>query len=179
MVSNSFGCAGKPEYVSYASKDPEINATMDYLAGWSVSHERGAGDSYAQVIFTEPTKVRKPIRAIIVLMVKKESKIDVHPATLEGLENDFLSKRLKLKNAKVLSRSRMPLFGMMASDLQFSYRMPENPESLVLKFISLQERIVFFKKGDCFYYVRYVNTDEEFKKFEKNFMHCVQSLQFK
>ncbi len=179
MMLNSFACAGNPEFKKYVSKDAELGVSMDYVADWTASEERGANGSYAQVVFLEPVKAGKPIRALMTVTVKGEAVTGLKPASLEAMEGDLLKKRLKLKDARTLSRFQWPLLGETAAGLEFSYGLPDNPERLDAKFVGVQERVVFFKRGGRFYILRYVNTSEAFKEFDKAFTRCVHTLQFK
>ena len=179
MALNMFGCGAGPEFGKYSSKDTEIKVTMDYLSGWSFVEERGSVGSYAQVVFSQQVQSKKPVKAIFVLTVKKETKAGLKAATMEAMSDDFLNKRLKLKDAKNLSRQQTQVLGFNSAELVFTYSLPSNPDMLPMKFVPMKERIICFKREDRFFCLRYVNTSDEFEDLEEAFMHCVKSLRFK
>ena len=179
MMLNFLGCSGGLKYKNYSCNDSELDVTMDYVAGWEAREERGAYGSYAQVLFVEPVKKGKSLRAMISLTTKNESKVEFKPADLDALEQDLLSKRLQLTGAKKQASSQVFLFGLKARILEVTYSLPDNPERLDAKMIPLRERIVFFKRQSRFYILRYVNEAKEFRRFEQAFMRCLRTFQFK
>lgn len=172
------GC-GRVEYNQYSSKDKKLSITMDYPKGWDFDEEHGAYGAYVQVIFLEPVKLGKPLRGMMAVTVKDESKTGVKPPTLEMFGKDLLNKRLAFKDAKKLSESRMAFLGFNACVMEVSYSLPESPDRTDVKYVSLQERVIFFKRGSRFYVLRYVNEKKDFGSQEKAFMHCVNTLKFK
>lgn len=176
MISR-YGNFGSLKYEKYSSKDPELNLTMDYISEWRYSEHRGSYGSYAQVQFYEPTK--KDYGASFVVTVKKSSKVTFEPLTVEAMADDLVTKRMKLKDTKVLSSSKMRLLGLQAIDIELAYQTLDKLRSIDAKFIPAKERIVLFKRDDKFYTLRYINTAEEFKKFERAFYHCIKTLRIK
>ena len=88
----------------------------------------------------------------------------------------MIAKRMKLEDAEVLSRSKMRLLGSPAIDIALTYKKPDKLRSIDAKLIPFKERVVIFQKEDKFYTLRYMNPEEEFKKFDKAFYHCIKTL---
>ena len=83
------------------------------------------------------------------------------------------------KDAKVLSKSDIEIFGLEAIDISLMYQNLEELRVVNPKFIPFQERIIVFQKGDKFYTLKYMNPQEEFEVFEDAFLHCIGTLTFK
>jgi len=113
------GCSDGSKYEKYSSKDQELNINMDYISGWRYSEHRGSYNSYAQVQFYEPTGPDKDLAASIIVTVKKISKVKISPPTVETMIEDMQTKRLKFKDAKILSKTKMRLFGFVAISTSF------------------------------------------------------------
>lgn len=178
FMLNRYGSFNSLKYEKYSSKDQELNITMDYISGWSYKENRGPSGSYAQVLFIEP-KQEEGIKANIVLTVKSRSRVKFEPPTIETMAQDLTTKRLKLKDAKALSKSKMRLLNTEAKDIQLAYKTLDKLYSVDAKLIPARERIVIFKKDDKFYTLRYMNKEQEFKKFERAFSHCIKTLRIK
>ena len=176
---SSYGCSGNLKYERYSSKDIEINISMDYISGWLYSEHRGSNDSYAQVIFYELAKKDKTSRVGMAVTVEKSSKVRFQPLTLEAMADDLLNKRLKFKDARILSKVNTSLFDTEALDIELSYKTLDKLYSADAKLIPVKERIIIFKRNDRFYTLRYENTEEEFNKFAQAFTHCIGTLKFK
>lgn len=173
-----YGNFGGLKYESYSSKDPELNITMDYILGWDYKEHRGSYGSYAQVIFIEPKK-EQGLKTHIVVTVKKSSKVKFKPLTIEAMWEDLLAKRLKLKDTKVLSKSNRKLLNTKAIDIELAYKTLDKLYRVDAELIPVKERIIIFEKGEKFYTLRYMNREEEFKKFERAFYHCIKTLRIK
>ena len=169
-----YGSFDNVKYEEYSSKDPELNITMDYILGWRYSEHRGSYNSYAQVQFYGLKE--KDFAPSMVVTVEHSSKVKFKPLTVEGMADDLITKRMKLKDAKVLSRSKMKLLGSQAMDIALTYKMLDKLYATDPKFIPFKERVVIFRKQDKFYTLRYMNPEEEFKKFDKAFYHCIKTL---
>ncbi|HAJ56472.1 MAG TPA: hypothetical protein DCL35_01740 [Candidatus Omnitrophica bacterium] len=176
---NLFGCSEGPKYGQYSSRDPELGVTMQYPKDWSYSEARGANGSYAQVVFIEPKKKDKPVLAQIVLTVRHESKAGVKPPTQEAMKEDLLKKRLKFKDALVLSQSISEISGIKCDVLEFSYSLRKELYSLDGALVPIREKVIIFKNGEKFYIFRYRNTKQDFEKFNKAFVNCAGTLRFK
>lgn len=173
MISRYDSFAGV-KYEEYASKDAELNITMDYISGWRYSEHRGSYNSYAQVQFYGLAK--KDLAPSMVVTVEHSSKVKFEPLTVEGMADDLITKRMKLKDAKVLSMSKMTLLGSQAMDIALTYKTPDKLYATDARFIPFKERVVIFQKQDKFYTLRYMNPAKEFKKFDKAFYHCIKTL---
>ena len=171
------GCASGLGYEKYVSKDPKLNISMDYISGWLYSEHRGTQDSYAQVLFYEPDRKDKDRKAGIAVTVRDMSKVEFDPLSVEAAADDLLKKRLKLKDAKILSKSKIEFLRTVAVDIKLTYKTLDKLYSTDAKFIPVKERIVIFNRGGTFYTVRYENTAEEFERFEKAFSHCIKTLE--
>ena len=171
------GCASGLGYEKYVSKDPKLNISMDYISGWLYSEHRGAQDSYAQVLFYEPDRKDKSRKAGIAVTVRDMSKVEFDPLSVEAAADDLLKKRLKLKDAKILSKSKIELLRTVAVDIKLTYKTLDKLYSTDAKLIPVKERIITFNRGGKFYTVRYENTAEEFERFEKAFSHCIKTLE--
>lgn len=179
MMAFSQGCSPRIVYERYSVKDSEIGVELDHISGWAISESRGGNGAYSQVMFLEPVRQGKPLRATMVVTTYRSDKVDLKPASNEKFAEDLMAKRLKLDQAKFLGRSEAEFLGSKNIVADFSYRLPDNPESLDAKLIQVTERAIMFLKGDRYYVLRYVNTSVEFNVFEKAFWHCVRTLKFK
>ena len=181
MMASLFGCSSGFKYARYSSSDPEINIKMDYLAGWKFTEDRGAKNSYAQVVFIEPLETRKekPLGASLAVTVIDSSNIGVSPATIETVADDIVKKRLMFSGAKVMSRSDMKMRNRKAVDILLSYKRTDKIYSYNPKMVSVKERIVIFEDGTKFYMIKYKAREEPFEKYNKAINHCVSSLRLK
>jgi hypothetical protein len=176
MVS-LYGCANSFKFERYASKNPEMNIAIDYIAGWYHKEHRGDNNSYVGVVFYENRKGNVP-KALIGLTIKKSSKVKVQYHTLEEFADNLLSKRLKFKEARVLSKTKVQLSGVEAISIELTYKSVDQLYVVEPKLISMQERVILFKRNDKFYTLRYENTTQEFSKFAKAFTRISASIKF-
>jgi len=176
---NLFGCSSNVKYEKYSSKDTEINIAMDYISGWLYSEHRGSHNSYAQVLFYEKGDEKKVFKAGISVNVRDESRIEIKPATIEAMADDLKSKRMKFKDSMLVSKGNLKVSGENAIVMDFSYKTLDKLYSATAKLIPVKEKIVIFKKGSKFYTIRYENTAEDFKGFEKAFIRMLNSITFK
>ena len=165
------------KYEQYSSKDPELNLTMDYIAGWRYIESRGSYNSYAQVQFLGP--LQQDFAPSFAVTMEPRLKVKFRPLTIEGLANDLVVKRMKLKEAEVLSRSKIKLSGLDAIDITLAYKKPDKLRSIDAKFVPFKERVVIFQKQDKFYSAQYVNPTREFSRFARQFSHCLKTIKFK
>lgn len=173
-----YGDSGNITYEQYSSKDSELNLVMDYVAGWRYNEHRGSYGSYAQVQFYGD--VKGDFAPSFVVTVKRSSKVDFEPLTIQGMADDIIAKKMKLKGAEVLSRGQAELSGgVPAMDISLAYQKPDELRSLDPEWIPFRERIIIFQKDDKFYTLRYMNPQEEFDAFEGAFLHCVKTLRIK
>ena len=176
---NGYGCSAGVEYEIYSSKDSEINITINYISGWSYREDRGSNNSYAQVVFYPPQSKDKGLGAVIAVTVKDISRIGFKPQDIKGMADDLLSKRMKFKDAQVLSSSKIKIQGIEALDIQLSYKTLDKIYALDAKLIPVKERVVILKRENKFYLLRYENRKDEFDKFNKDFSHIIKTLKFK
>lgn len=176
---NLFGCSSNMKYEKYSSKDPEINIAMDYISGWLYSEHRGSYNSYAQVLFYEKGDEKKVFKAGISVNVKDESKVETKPVTIQTMADDLKSKRMKFKDSMLVSSGNSNISGENAIVMNFSYKTLDKFYDVTAKLIPVREKVVIFKKGSKFYTIRYENTAEDFKRFEKAFSRMLSSIKFK
>lgn len=176
---NLFGCSSNVKYEKYSSKDPEINISMDYISGWLYSEHRGSNNSYAQVLFYEKGDEKKVFKAGISVNVRDESRIEIKPAAIEAVADDLKLKRMKFKDSALVSRGNLKVSGENAIVMDFSYKTLDKLYDVTAKLIPVKEKVVIFKRGNKFYTVRYENTAEDFKRFEKAFTRVLNSMTFK
>ena len=134
---NLFGCSGV-KFEKYSSKDPMINVSMDYVAGWKHDETRGSYSSYAQVIFF-PEGGRKSSRALIDLTVKDNSKAGITPLTLDAAENGLLAKRMQFKDSRILSKSKIKIMDSDATVIELAYLTLEDMRNAKSKLILVKE----------------------------------------
>lgn len=178
MVS-MVGCSQSFKLERYSSKDSDLDIILDYISGWKITEQKGSFGSFSQVVFSEPIRKDKTLLAIIVLTVRKESKVDFSPKTIEGAYTDLINKRKNFKDTKALSESKMKLLGIEAIESELSYKAIDLPESLNAKLVPVRERIIIFKKSDKFYFLRYENFAKDFDRFNKTFSNIIKTLKFK
>jgi len=176
---NAYGCSKAVKYERYSSKDAQIGMAMDYISGWAFSESRGAGNSYAQVIFYEPQRKDKNFKAGIVVTAQESSKIKLDPLSVESFADELLSRREKLKDMKLLARTTGTALGEEAVVVILSYQTMDKLYSVDAKLIPVKERIVVLKKNNKFYTIRYQNTEKEFEEFNKAFSHILGTAEFK
>lgn len=179
FMSNILGCNNRFKYLQYASKDPLLNISLDYISGWSYREHRGDAKNYdAGVIFIEDKKGRV-LKAFISAYVQQSSNTGLTPPTLEAMADDVVTKRLKLEGTKVLRKSKIKLLGEEAREILFASKALDKIYSVDAKFIPIKERLVIAKKADKFYVIRYQNREEEFDRYDKAFTHIMHSLRLK
>jgi hypothetical protein len=175
----SYGCSKVVKYERYSSKDAQINLAMDYVSGWAYSESRGAGNSYAQVIFYEPQRKDKNLKAGIVVTVQDSLKLKLDSPSVESFIDDLLSRREKLKDMKLLARTQSSALGSEAVVVMVSYKTMDKLNSVDAKLIPLKERIVVFKNNNKFYTIRYQNTEKEFDEFNTAFSRIIKTAELK
>jgi hypothetical protein len=175
----SFGCSKAVKYERYSSKDIEINMAMDYISGWLFSESRGAENSYAQVIFYEPQRKDKNIKAGIVVTVRDSSKLNLDPLSVDSFVDDLLSRRGKLKDMKLLSRSKSTVLGSEAVSVLLSYKTIDMLNNINAKLVPVKEKVVVFKNNNKFYTIRYQNMEKEFNVFNKAFSHILKTAELR
>jgi hypothetical protein len=175
----SLGCSKAVKYERYSSKDTEINLVMDYVSGWLFSESRGAENSYAQVIFYEPLRKDKNIKAGMVVTVRDSSKIALDPLSVDSVADELLSRREKLKDMKLLARTKNTVLGSEAVTVVLSYKTLDKLNSIDDKLTPVKEKVVIFRNNNKFYTVRYQNTEKEFGVFNQAFSHILKTAQFK
>jgi len=176
LMGNLFGCSGI-KFEKYSSKDEQLNVSMDYIAGWTYRESRGSNNSYTQVTFLP--KKRSNNWTLVSLVVKENSKVGVSPLNPEGAADDLLAKRMKFKDAKVLSRSKINMLGTEAAVIELSYLTLENLRERNKKFIPVQEEIIVLNRGDKFYFLRYMNSAKEFNKYKSAFIYIAGTMKIK
>ena len=174
-MMNFLGCSGV-KFDKYCSKDPMINVCMDYIAGWRYDATRGAYNSYTQVLFFPG---HRKSRALIDLTVYEDSKINISPLTLDAVVHDLLAKRMRFKDARMISRAKMQILNSDAVTVELSYLLPEDRLSVHSKKILVKEKIIILEKDKKFYFLRYENSAREFNKYKSAFMRIAQSMKIK
>ena len=175
IMLNIFGCSGF-KFNKYISKDNRINLSMDYIAGWQYNETRGSHDSYAQTMFYQFKKGEKSSRAMMVVTVMDSSKMQLVSPTLDSVVGDLLAKRMKFKDAQVLSKSTTHILNTDAVVIELSYLTLENLLNVNSKLISVKEKDIILKLNNNFYFLRYDNSSEEFNKYSSAFMHMVKTI---
>ncbi len=178
FMVNLFGCSDI-KFEKYSSKDPLLNASMDYISDWKYEESRGSYNSYVQVIFLPFKKRKMSPHAIIVLTEKDSSKMEFSPLNLDNVVNDFLDRRMQFKEAKVLAKSKIRLLNAEATLIELTYLSLENMLEVNSKLIPFKERVIIFEKDKKFYFLRYMNSLSEFDKFSEAFTHIIKTLRFK
>ncbi len=177
-MMNGFGCISKDKYDHYASKDQHFGVSMDYPYGWVYRERKDLKNHYTNVIFVEIAK-DKVFKARFVVTKKEASSLNPASSTIDALAAVFTNARLQLKDAKVESKVLGKLFGVHAWNLFTSFKIPYNINNPLAKIILSKERMFVFKIGTSFYIVRYENNSKNFDCFDKIFLHCVKSMEFK
>jgi hypothetical protein len=175
---NSYGCTGGDKYKLYSSKDQELNITIDYISNWVYQEDKDIGSGYASVLFFDSGE-DKNFKARISVTARIAAKIESKPKTLEEMVADLTTRRLKFKDAKLLSMNKIKLLGLEAKEILLSYKVMDKLYSVGAKLILAKEKVVVFKKGDKFWVLSYVDTEQGFDKFSKAFDHMVKTLKFK
>jgi hypothetical protein len=178
-MAGSFGCSKALKYERYTSKDAQISMAMDYVSGWAYSESRGAENSYSQVIFYEPQRKDKNLKAGIVVTVQNSLKLKLDPSNVDSFVDELLSRREKLKDMKLLKRVKSTILGSEAAVATLAYKTIDKLNSIDAKLIPVREKIVVFKNNDKFYTIRYLNTENEFDKFDKAFSHILKTAELK
>jgi hypothetical protein len=178
-VCGLYGYFSGFKYSVYSSKDPELSITMDYLSGWLYAEDRGAGDSFAQVVFYQPGKKKQYPGPLVALTVEKSSKVKFQPSTLNAMADDLLQKVFKFQDSRVISKSKTRQFGLESYDIELTYKALDKLSNIDAKLVPVRERMVIFERNSKFYLLRYKNNEQEFAKFNKAFSHMVKTLRFK
>ncbi|HTY44635.1 MAG TPA: hypothetical protein VMD52_01420 [Patescibacteria group bacterium] len=173
------GCCQNFKFERYVSKTPGLDITLDYISGWKVYEQQGSFDTFKQIVFSEPIRKDKALRASMVLTAEKGSKAAFNPKTIEAAYADLVNKRKSFKDMKVLSESRIKVLGAEALECRLSYGALDSPESLNAKLVPTDERVVVFKREDTFYFLRYENFSSEFDRYNKAFDHIIKTLKIK
>ncbi len=177
FMANHYGGCNSPQHVEYSSEDSQINIKMDYVSDWRLAESRGSYGSYAQVQFYGA--VKDGFAPSISVTVERSSKVSFSPMTIEGLADDLIQKRMKLKDIEVLLRTDRSLLDSPAIDITLTYKKPKELRSIQPEFIPFRERVVVVQKDGRFYTIRYVVPEQEYDVFEADFLHCLETLRLK
>jgi len=177
LMAGLCGCSGL-KFEKYSSKDPELKFTLEHISGWKVVEERGAYNSYAQVMFYPLSNIGMS-QAMMLVLLEKAPKSLVGSAALKKAEDDFIAKRMQFKESKVLSRSKISFLGKEATVIEMSYKSLENILKVNSKLIAFKEKVLIFQKNESFYFLIYQNSFEDFERFHSGFTHLVKTLRFK
>ncbi|MFA5118967.1 MAG: hypothetical protein WC695_09015 [Candidatus Omnitrophota bacterium] len=174
---NNYGCTGGSlRYEQYIGKNQELNIGIDYISQWLYRENKDLQKGYASVVFFEDSKGEN-YKPKIAITAQDLSKIDVLE-TLEALTDDLVKKRLKFKDAKLLSRSKADVMGLDAREILLSYKAMDKIYSVDAKLIPVKEKIIIFMKPGKAYSLRYENTEQGFDRFSKAFDHMVKTFKF-
>jgi len=177
-MTNFYGCSGL-KYEEFSSVDPELNITLEYIAGWRATQDRGSYNSYAQAIFYPVSKEKKSQALMTVVAVKSDAKSEGSAGAVDNAINDLIAKRLKFKEAKVLSRFKTEILGAEAIGVELSYQAAESLIKMNSKVIAFQEKVVVFKKNEKVYTLTYRNAAQEYAEFLPGFTRLVQTFKIR
>ncbi len=171
---NLLGCSGF-KFEKYSGKDPELNVELEYVSGWQHAEDRGAHNSYVQAMFYPAGKVKppQPLMAVIKIIPKDNS------SGLDNAVNDLVSRRLKFKDGKVLSRSKVKLLGVEAAAVEFSYQSLENILKVNSPLVFYKEKDILFKKDGNIYSLMYKHAADKYYEFSPAFDRLVKTLKLK
>ncbi|MFH0838828.1 MAG: hypothetical protein V1893_01405 [Candidatus Omnitrophota bacterium] len=176
------GCGNSADfkYETYSGKDPALDITMDYIAGWQYTEHRSVVSGFAQVSLVEfPEKKGKILRAGMSVAIKESTKVKVASPTVENVTEDLIEKTLKFSNAKVVSQTKTKLLDEKAIDVLFSYKTLDKFHRIKSTIVPVKERIIICKKNNKFYTVRYINTAGDFDRCNKAFSHIIKTIKLK
>lgn len=177
FMININGCADGFKYTRFSSKDPGLNVAMDYISDWVVREHKGPESDAAGVLFYENIQ-GDVFKAKISLYVTNISGKKTSLPSIDAMANDLVLKRLKFKEAKVLSSSKIKVLGAQAREIILSYKAMDKLYSVDPRLIAVKERVVILYHGSKFYTVRYDNTEDKFDQLNKAFTHIIKSLRF-
>lgn len=178
-MSCASGYAQEITYEHYSGSDPLLNITAEYPAGWTVNESRGTYENYTQVVYAEPQRGDKNIKAGMTVTVEDAAKIQLKVLTASGLADDITARRRKFKDFKDLGRKEGKLMGSDAVIMEFAYATPDRLHAMNMQIVPVREKAVVFRKDATFYTVRYMNTEAEFARYLPAFEHFLQTLQLK
>lgn len=167
------GCAGIA-FEKYVSKDPLLHVAMDKISGWSATESRGSNSSFAQVTFLSGSAGD---RAIIALVSRPRAKAGA--ADAQGVVEDFVARRMKFADAKLISRSKGSMAGLSAEIVEVSYSMPASLKDPSAGLVLQREKAVIAEGKDSCYFLRYQNASNDFDRYSRAFDHIVKTVVFK
>jgi len=167
-----------PAFTQYIPKDELFDISFKHPAGLEVRERRGSYGSFIQAQIVDPSILKeKKMRSSITLTIYPKSKVKFKPVTAQGLSEDTKNKRLTLKDAKLLSSSKLSLKGLDAIDQTLTYSMI-NLWKRDAKLFPIKERMVYFEKGDNLYEIRLTDLEEDFDSNLMIFDKVLASLKF-
>ena len=172
---NIHGCADGFKYAKYVSKSSELNITMDYISDWVVREHKGPEPDSIGVLFFENVQ-GDTFKANISLYVKNISGKETNLPSIDAMADDLVTKRLKFKDAIILSRSKTKVLGAQAREIILSYKAMDKLYNIDSKLIPVKERVIIFYHGAKFCTLRYENLEDKFNQVNKAFSHMVKSL---
>jgi len=175
FMLNSYGCADHFKYAKFSGKEPELNITIDYISSWLHREHKQIDNRYASVVFFENIQ-NNNYKAKMAVTISDNLKSEASLSNLEEMVNDLVAKRLKFKDAKLLSTAKAVIFGSDAREAVFTYKAMSKFYSKDAKLMPVKERIFIFKRGDKHYLLRYENSLEEFDKYNPAFTHIVKTI---
>lgn len=182
-MTAGFGCANRVKFVRFSSSDPMLGVEMDYVKGWVYQEHKDQNSGYAGVVFFEDKPGDVP-KAIIGLTAMESGRLNERMAAqqslnLEAFADDLVSKRMKFKEAKVLSRGKTKVASEEAIVLELSYLTLDKLYSLDAKLIPVKEKVILFRAQEKFYILRYENGITDYPRYERAFAHISSSLRLK
>ena len=179
LIMSLNGCAPSFIYKSHECKDPDIGiSSLDYLEDWKIAESRGSYGSYAQIQFIEWGRRDATAVASMSFTAQKIGGPGV-PATLDSAVEDLIKKRMLLKDAKILSKTRLKLLGENAASIDISYTGLDMPYTKQEKSVKMREQVILLYKGAKSYLFSFEDAESGFGRYDKAFIHIVKSIKFK
>lgn len=177
-MTHNYGCSKGMDYSNHVSKRAEFNISVDHISDWRVGNGGGANRPYVFTAFFQPGTKNQEYAAKMVIKLVKGDKVKFTPLTVKAFADDLISKKINMAEAKVKKISSTKFLGQEAIEVIMTYKTVDMLYSPDSKLIPIKEEMIFFKKGDDFYLLQYENREEEFDKYHKAFIRCMNTLKF-
>jgi hypothetical protein len=171
------GCSPKVRYELYRARDPELNISVEYPAGWTIQEHRDPKAGYTNVIFIDKD-IKKTFRPMMTIMAKKTASLKDPAMTPQAFSRAIVRTRLRLIPAKILSERQVLVGGVEANQTVVVYTAMDKIYAVDARQIPVKEEMAVFKKDDYIYVLRFEAGLKDYPLYEKAYRRAAKTLRF-
>lgn len=166
------------KFATYTPKSEGLDFAFSYPQVWKVSESKGRTERYSQIHILGPSNIEKTMKVSITLTAYSIEGLKKYSG-LERYCDEYISKREKLKNFKLLNKIHKAFKDISVIHIDISYDARLPLYSANAKDVSIESKAILFERNGCLYDFAYQNDKGGFKRYYPIFEKVLQSLKFK